>query len=190
MVTFLIAAVIAGAVAVLRGGSLKALADTRFEMVWLLFAGLALQLGAQIWAPSWLDGAPGTAVIVVSNLAVVVFLIANRRLPGVLLIALGLGLNVLVIALNGAMPVSLAAARSAGVDPPPPGRADVEHERLNDDTKLPWLTDVLAIPRAQQVFSVGDVVLGLGVADLVYRRATSNKKGRRRASTKSSAASG
>jgi hypothetical protein len=181
VITFLVAAILAGLVALARGGSLKALAETQFTWVGLVLAGLALQLAAQIWAPPWLDGGAGTAVIVVSNLLVVAFLWANRRHPGVALIGIGLALNVLVIGLNGAMPVSVEAARSAGVPAPPEGRADVEHERLNDDTRLPWMADVLAIPHAQQVFSVGDVVLGLGVAQLVYRRATSNKRGRRAA---------
>jgi hypothetical protein len=181
VITFLVAAILAGVFALLRGGSLKALAETEFTWVWLLFAGLAVQLTAQIWAPSWLDGGSGTAVIVISNLLVVAFLYVNRRHPGMGLIAIGLALNVVVIGMNGAMPVSIEAARSAGVPPVPEGRADVEHERLNDDTKLPWLADVLAIPHLQQVFSVGDVVLGLGVAQLVYRRATSNKRGRRAA---------
>lgn len=175
MITFLFAAFVAAGVAVARGGSLKSLADTQFRWLWLLFAGLAIQLGAQIWAPAWLDGWAGTAVIVGSNAIVLVFLVANREKPGIPLIVAGLALNVIVIAANGAMPVSVAASRSAGVPAPPLGRSDIEHERLGDDTKLPWLADVLAIPHLQQVFSFGDVVLGLGVADLVYRRASSGK---------------
>ncbi|HEY7875102.1 MAG TPA: DUF5317 domain-containing protein [Actinomycetota bacterium] len=182
MIAFILAAVLAGAVALLRGGSLKALADTHFEWSWLLFLGLAMQIVAAIWAPEWLDGAAGTVVIVVSNLLVVAFLVANRTLPGMLLIGLGLAMNVVVIAANGAMPVSVSASRSAGVDPPPPGVADVEHERMDDDTKVPWLGDVLAIPGAREVFSVGDVVLALGIGLLVYRRATWDKRPRRAAS--------
>ena len=182
MITFVLAAVIAGIAAILRGGSLKALADTQFGWLWLLFAGLALQLGAQIWSPEWLEGGAGPAVIVASNLLVVGFLIANRRIPGVILIGVGLALNVIVIAANGAMPVSATAARNAGVEPPGPGVGDVEHELLDDGTKLPWLGDVLSFPGIPGVFSVGDVVLALGVGQLVYRRATWNKRPRRAAS--------
>lgn len=181
MITFVIAAVVAATVALLRGGSLKALADTQFEWLWLLFAGLALQLGAQIWAPDWLEGGAGTAVIIGSNLLVVAFLLLNRGLPGLALIGVGLAMNVIVIAANWAMPVSASASRTAGIDPPPPGIADVEHELLTDDTKLPWLADAIAIPRTYEVFSVGDVVLALGVGHLIYRRATWNKRPRRAA---------
>lgn len=181
MITFVLAAILAAVFALLRGGSLKTLADTKFDWLWLLFAGLAIQLAAQIWAPEWLDGVPGTLVIVASNFLVVAFLLLNRNLPGIALIGVGLALNVVVIAANGAMPVSVSASRTAGVDPPPPGIADVEHERLNDDTKLPWLADVLAIPNTKEVFSVGDVVLALGVGNLVYRRTTWDKRPRRAA---------
>jgi hypothetical protein len=181
MITFVIAAVVAGIAALLRGGSLKALSDTKFDWLPLLFAGLAIQLTAEIWSPEWLDGAAGTAVIVGSNLLVLGFLIGNRGIPGVVLIGVGLALNVIVIAANGAMPVSASAARNAGVEPPGPGVGDVEHELLDDDTIVPWLGDVLSFPGMPGVFSVGDVVLALGVGRLVYCRATWNKRPRRAA---------
>jgi hypothetical protein len=181
VITFVLAALIAGIAARLRGGSLKALADTQFGWLWLLFTGLAIQLTAQIWSPDWLEGAAGTAVIVASNLLVGAFLVMNRAIPGMALILVGLALNVLVITANGAMPVSASAARNAGVEPPGPGVGDVEHELLDDDTILPWLGDVLSFPGLPGVFSVGDVVLALGVGQLVYRRATWNRKPRRAA---------
>jgi hypothetical protein len=181
VITFVFAAAVAGLAAALRGGSIKALADTHFRWVWVLFAGLAVQLTAQIWAPDWLDGAAGTAVIIASNVLVGTFLVANRRVPGIALIFIGLVLNVVVITANGAMPVSASAARNAGVEPPGTGVGDVEHELLDDDTNLPWLGDVLSFSGIPGVFSVGDVVLALGVGQLVYRRATSNKRPRRAA---------
>ena len=187
MITFVVAALIAAVVALLRGGSLKALADTHFNHVWILFIGLGAQLGAEIWTPTWLGGDTGTIVIIGSNLAVVAFLWLNRTHPGLGLVALGLLLNVVVISLNGAMPVSAAAARTSGV-PVSSITKDIEHELLDDDTILPWLTDVLAIPRVPGVFSVGDVVLAIGVARLVYLRTTSNKRPRRAA--RGTAASG
>jgi hypothetical protein len=146
-----------------------------------LFAGLAVQLTAQIWSPDWLGGVAGTAVILASNLLVAAFLVMNRRIPGLALILVGLALNVVVIAANGAMPVSASAARNAGVEPPGEGVGDVEHELLTDETNLPWLGDVLSFPGLPGVFSVGDVVLALGVGQLVYSRATWNKGPRRAA---------
>jgi hypothetical protein len=181
VITFVLAALIAGVAALLRGGSLRTLAETQFGWLWLLFAGLAVQLTAQIWSPDWLGGAGGTAVILVSNLLVGAFLALNVRIPGVALILVGLALNVVVIAANGAMPVSAAAARNAGVEPPGRGVGDVEHELLTDDTVVPWLGDVLSFPGLPGVFSVGDVVLALGLGHLIYRRATWNRRPRRAA---------
>ncbi len=162
--------IIAAALAVARGGSLQALAATHFELGPVLFAGLAVQLGFDIWAPEWLtrDGALG--ILIVSNIAVVAFLAMNRHLPGLWLVALGLLLNLIVIGANGAMPVSVEGARAAGL-PPPPVEGTVKHERVDEDTKLPWLADVIPLPGMRQILSVGDFILILGLARLVYVQA-------------------
>ena len=180
MITFLIAAFVAGGVALLRGGSLKALGETQFRYLWLVFGGLALQLIADFASPSLGEG-PGVAIVLLANLAIVGFLIGNRHLPGMILIGVGLMLNVLVISLNGGMPVSTRAAEIAGFSSEDLDNPGVEHERLDDETILPWLGDAIPIPGTQVVLSVGDVVLGIGVADLVYRRTISNKRGKRAA---------
>ncbi len=98
----------------LRGGSFESLANTRFRMSWLLFAGLGVQLAADLTAPEWLEGGGGLAVIIVTNLAVATFLFLNRTYAGTALAALGLVLNVLVISANGAMPVNPRAVKRRG----------------------------------------------------------------------------
>lgn len=162
--------VIAGALAVARGGSLQTLAATHFELGPVLFAGLALQLGFDIWSPAWLtrDGALG--VLIVSNVAVIAFLAMNRRLPGLWLASLGLLLNLVVIGANGAMPVSVEGARAAGLEAPPVA-GTVKHERVDENTELPWLADVIPLPGMRQILSLGDFALILGLARLVYARA-------------------
>ncbi|MFN2526232.1 MAG: DUF5317 family protein, partial [Actinomycetota bacterium] len=137
--------VIAGALAVARGGSLQSLAATRFELGPVLFFGLALQLGFDIWAPAWLTREGALGILIVSNVAVVAFLAMNRRLPGLWLGALGLFMNLIVIGANGAMPVGVEGARRAGLEPPPV-EGTVKHERVDEDTKLPWLADVIPLP--------------------------------------------
>ena len=61
------------------------------------------------------DGA-GLAALIVSNVLVLAWLILNRSLPGLLIAAVGLLMNVAVISANGAMPVSEDAVRTAGGD--------------------------------------------------------------------------
>lgn len=165
MIIALVAAVLAAWAAVLRGGSLERLAATTFRWLPLLFAALALQVVFALWNPPWLSEAGSLAIVLGSMVGVAIFLTINRQLAGTLVAALGLALNVLVIGLNGAMPVSEWGARIAAADPADIG--GIKHEVMTDETVLPWLGDVIPIPR-WSVISIGDVVLALGVARLTY----------------------
>jgi hypothetical protein len=165
----LVVAAFAAWAGVLAGGSLDSLAATKLVASPLLFAGFALQLLFTFWQPSWMTTELSLAVLVSSNLLVGLFVWLNRRLPGILLAGTGLVLNLLVISLNGAMPVSADAARIAG-GAQGLENADSKHDVLNDDTLLPWLSDVLPVPGVGLVLSVGDVVLVLGIARLTYAR--------------------
>jgi hypothetical protein len=182
----LIAAVVAAAAGLIRGGSLTSLADTRFRWRWLLFIALAVQILFVYWSPEGWSRADLRWVLLASTAGVAVFLTINFRLPGMLLAALGLAMNVLVIASNSAMPVSEAAADAAGA-----GTRGVEsgfkHEPLDDDTRLPVLADVIPVPVTRSVLSAGDVLLITGITYLVYRRTAG---GRRRGRHSFTAASG
>ena len=178
----IVAALIAG---LARGGSLDSLAQTKFRWGVLLVEGLLIQLAFDLWDPPGLTRSGAVIVLIASNAAVAGFVLLNRRHPGMFLVAAGLLLNVVVIAANEAMPVSSAAARSAGVAAPPETSPDLKHEQLDEDTSLGFLGDVIPIPGLKEVLSLGDVVLGLGVGRLVYART----RGVRRAE-KPSAASG
>lgn len=167
----------AAALGVARGGSLQSLADTEFRWGWLIFVGLAAQLGTDLWAPAWLQGERALIVVLASNALIAAFLIRNRRLPGVVMAGLGLLLNVVVIAANGAMPVSARAVETAGVSKPL-GEAGLKHEPMADDTVLPWLGDAVPVPGLREVLSVGDVVLALGLTRLVYVRTRGSARAR------------
>jgi hypothetical protein len=164
----LLVAVVAVAYALVRGGSLNRLVETQFRWTPLLFAGLVLQLGFDLWDPSWLSNLAKVAILVVSQAMVAVFLGLNWHLPGMRLAALGMALNVIVIALNGAMPVSLAAARSAGMEAL--GAVGLKHDVLGPGTLLPWLGDVIPVPVLHKVASIGDVVLAVGIGRFAYKR--------------------
>ena len=159
-----------------RGGSLHALAATKVRWSVLLFEGLLVQLAFDIWDPPALTSSGALAVLLVSNLAVGAFILLNRRVAGMLVIGVGLVLNTVVITANQAMPVSAAASATAGIDPPAAASDDLKHERLDDETKLGWLADVIPVPVLAEVLSLGDVVLALGVGRLVYVQTTSEKR--------------
>ena len=165
-------------VAVALGGSLEAIANTRFRAGWILFTGLAAQIALDAWRPAWLSEAGQLAVLLGSNALVALFLVANRRLPGMALAGIGLMLNVVVIGANGAMPVDRDAVHGLGITMEGAGP---KHEPLDDGTAFPWLADVIPVTPTREILSVGDVFLAVGIARLVYARATWRRHGRHRA---------
>lgn len=186
MLTALVVGLLAGVVARLRGGSTHELAETTFRFTPLLVAGLVLQIVFLYWDPEWLGRNGGLAVILSSNLTVAVWLVANRRLPGLLIAGVGMTLNLLVISANGAMPVLDSSAEAAGVAQSLED-ASLKHEVMDEDTVLPWLGDAIPVPPFREVLSVGDVVLALGLARLVDARMMARKKPRHRAAPSRSA---
>jgi hypothetical protein len=183
--SLVIVAVLALVAGLLRGGSLEALADTRVRWLLLLFEGLLVQVVFDVWDPPGLTASGALAVLVVSNVAVACFVALNLRVAGMWLIGLGLVANTTVIATNGAMPVSAGAAQTAGLEAPSEVDDDLKHERLDENTGLPWLGDVIPVPGLKEVLSVGDLLLAAGIGWLIYVRTTAG-----RASAKADAASG
>ncbi len=147
------------------GGSLDRLGAVPLRRRRLVVAAVAVQLAGALL------GGPAHALGLVGSLALVVaFLLANRGVRGTGLIALGLGLNALVVVANGAMPVRAEAAGRAGVDLTPVlDGSDARHELETSRTRLSPLGDVvpLPLPLRGEVVSPGDVVLAAGVGQLV-----------------------
>lgn len=159
---------LAVAIALLRGGSLRRLAESDLRWIWLLFLGVAIQVAVDVAAARALvNGAVAYAGLATSQAAVLAWVLANRRQRGMALIALGLLLNAVVIGANGAMPVDPDAVRRLGVEEVvvAPGK----HEIMTPRTHLPWLGDVLAVSPIRTVVSVGDIVLAAGIAVLVHQ---------------------
>jgi hypothetical protein len=166
---FLTAIVLVNALAVpLFGGRLSALAEVRAKLAWMLPAALGLQV-ISISVPGIPEGLRPILQLASYPLAGV-FVIANRRLPGMLLIGLGALLNAIAMSANGGvMPASPSALVTAGLP--------LQHDRyvnsgLVEDAKLAFLGDVFAIPEAMplhNVFSIGDVCIGLGAVVAMHR---------------------
>jgi len=147
-------------VARLRGGTLDALGRIRVRLGWLAVGVvLALVLAALV------DGAQTVGWVAAAVLAAVLAA-ANRRIPGLFLLFVGLALNAAVISVNhGRMPVSTAAISSAGLV-----RDDVESSRhhlvAGDGTRLRALDDKIPFPfwGTPTALSAGDVLIASGVA--------------------------
>ena len=163
----LVAFVVALALVPLGGGRLTALGDIRMRRWWLLAIGLGLQLAA-------LGGVPSALAAVLHGLSYVAggaYVLSNLHLPGVLWVALGGGLNLLGIALNGGtLPASAAALEVAGIDAARGAR--FANSGLVAGARLPFLGDIFAIPEwlpLANVFSIGDVVISAGIYVAVHR---------------------
>lgn len=103
---------------------------------------------------------------VATQAALIAFLIANRGVHGSLLVAGGIALNAVVIAVNRGMPVSASAARIAGVELP--STAPSGHTLLGIESPLGFLGDILPFAPAGQVLSIGDLLMLVGLAVLSY----------------------
>ncbi|WP_238158368.1 DUF5317 domain-containing protein [Kribbella voronezhensis] len=162
MLLVLLVMVLAAGAARLTGGRFSHLADnTLTGLHWLAAACIGQMLGALAGGIAYPVGLIGSAA------CIAVFLRLNLRRPGVALLALGFSANALVVALNGAMPVSTRALLRAGLDR---FVADARHELADASTALPWLGDVVpvALPGLGQAVSPGDVLIAAGAGLLLY----------------------
>jgi hypothetical protein len=115
--------------------------------------------------------------LAISAACAFVFCIANFRVAGVALVTLGLVLNAVVVARNGAMPVSIAAASRAGVSiVTVASDEDPRHEIAGKGSVWRTLGDVIPVPLpgAPEVISPGDLLVAAGLAEFIV--VTSRRK--------------
>lgn len=150
----------------LTGGSLRRLGELHFRLAWMAPVALYLQVLVLTIAP---DGqrALHVAIHIASYVLIAVVLCANLRLPGMKLIGLGAGANMLAIGLNGGvMPAAATAVRIAHLS---------RHGGFQNSTPvvhptLLWLGDVIPVPGPlPNVLSVGDCLIFVGMLVFLHR---------------------
>lgn len=156
-------------VVALTGAPVKRLAEVRIRHVWLLWAALAVQILVISVIPDTHPTALAAAHVVSYALAAVC-LCANRQLPGIWFIGAGGLLNGVTIALNGGtLPASASALAASGHQGPP---GQFANSAVLPDAKLAIFGDIFATPAwlpGNNVFSIGDVLIWLGLAWLLWR---------------------
>jgi hypothetical protein len=163
-VTILYAIPIGIVVGFLIGGSVDGLIAMRFRWAWLAIGGLLVQVVLFTKLGDRLAGDYAPAIYVASTVAVLIALLRNVRLAGLPIAAVGSVFNLAAIVANGgAMPADPAALAIAGFD----GPGDHTNSVVLGEPALRPLTDIFAIPAGvplANVFSVGDVLIAIGVA--------------------------
>src|SRR4051794_8553423 len=158
---------IAIALGLVTGGRYEALSRLRFRWAGLAVGGLLVQIALFTATGDELAGPLGPAIYVASTAAVLVAVLRNVRMPGMVLVALGALSNLVAITANGgAMPADPSALVAAGLD----GAGTHTNSVVLADPGVRILTDVFAVPAwlpLANVFSVGDVLIGVGIAIVI-----------------------
>jgi hypothetical protein len=151
----------------LAGGRLSALSQLDLRAVWAAIGAAAIQVLIVTLVPGG-SHALHVALHVGSYALVVLFLVANRHLVGMPIIAIGAALNMIAIAANGGvMPAAPAALRIAGIEE----SGDFANSAAVHDPHLLPLGDVIPIPGPWpigNVLSVGDLLIFAGALILLH----------------------
>jgi hypothetical protein len=147
----------------LAGGRLDRLSTVRFRWAPLALLGLAVQVALFSDPLATMVGAAGPPIYVASTAAVLVAVLRNLDITGLPIVAIGAASNLIAILANGGyMPADPDALASIGGIAP-----GYSNSSVTADPLLWPLTDIFAIPAwvpFANVFSIGDVLLGIGVA--------------------------
>lgn len=152
----------------LRGGRLSALVEIELRAIWAILAAIGLQVVIITLAPGGSHALHSAGHVATYALAAW-FVWANRRIPGILIVALGGALNLVAISANGGvMPAWAPALRISGIDQ----GAGYHNSAVVAHPHLQFLGDVIPIPGPWpigNVLSVGDLILFAGVLVLLHR---------------------
>ncbi len=162
---FILYAVLVGlVVGLLLGGRPAGLGALQFRFAWLAVLGFGIQVLIFSGPISERIGWLGAPAYVASTGLVFLVLMANIRIPGLPIVALGAACNLVAIVANGGyMPASAAALTAAGRAP----AAGYSNSAVLADPVLAPLTDLFSLPAwlpFSNVFSLGDVLIGVGIA--------------------------
>jgi len=163
-------------ISLLTGGSLNRLRDVRLHGEPILVVGLALHVSWPVIAEG-LDAQTHETLLVWALSAVLLLGLglANSQLLGMSIAALGIAMNLVVVLVNGGMPVDIDAATRDGEPVAAVQEAIAEsplHIVQDDSTRLAWMADRIYIPGPEWhrgMASPGDLLLSCGAGLAVFR---------------------
>jgi len=160
---FLLASVFFGVLfSLILGGRLSRILEIELKQSWAVFASVGLQ------SLLFLHVAPDalvTPIHLASYALLFVFAFANVKNLAILPLSLGMALNCLAIVANGGkMPVSPSAWEAVGLN------AGADSNVQLGGAHFAWLGDVFALPAGfpmANAFSIGDILIGIGMIGLM-----------------------
>lgn len=155
--------------------------SVNLKNIWLVFIGYLPQFFA-FFLPATRSKFPDSwipAVLISSQLLLLVFVGSNLKLPGFWMLGLGLLSNFLAIVMNGGMmPLPFENALrlikpGSGITLEPGDRAGFGKDivLLKEDIRLWFLGDVIMLPdwfNYPLAFSIGDIFIGMGAFWLLW----------------------
>jgi Family of unknown function (DUF5317) len=159
-------------VVLLTRGSFRQLHRLPIQAIWLVVVALVAQISlALVDIPADRLDDLGFGLVMVSYAFLLAFCFVNLRVSMMWVITLGIGLNALVIGLNQGMPTAdREVTTRSGRTVDEPIERTAKHRPESDDDLLPFLGDRLRVPEPiDELLSIGDLVIGLGVVLVCYR---------------------
>jgi len=155
------------AIGLAAGGRIGSIGDIRFRWAPLVLLGFGAQILLFSDAVAARVGDLGPVLYVASTLLVVVAVVRNHDVAGMPLVAVGAACNLAAIVANGGfMPASPAAMAALGKAAP----TIYSNSAVLAQPALAPLTDIFALPSwlpFHNIFSLGDVILAVGVAMVI-----------------------
>lgn len=145
-----------------RGGRWEGVAETRLHAKGLLIGGITTVLVLTLIGPAFPIG-----WLVIGYACFFAFGLKNLQITGMIVLLIGLAMNLAPALANGAVPVSERALVSVG-DTNTAGFPVIEgvRESTSTATSLTALGDVVPVPLANVVVSLGDLVMLVAIADI------------------------
>ncbi|MFN8036932.1 MAG: DUF5317 family protein [Acidimicrobiia bacterium] len=183
MATVLVVALL---IVLVTGGSVSRLARMPFHAFWLLFLALGIQIALEyVSIPKDRIDTVGFGILMASYALILAFCFVNLRIRGMAVVTIGIAMNALVIGLNQGMPTKDPGKTVHGRVVPAIA-VEVKHRPKHSDDLLPWLGDEIVLTDPyDEVISFGDLVLAVGICDVVFwgsRRPKRRRRGRARSS--------
>jgi hypothetical protein len=175
VLVYAIAIVVAILVVPLTGGQFARLTNIRLHRVWLLFAGLGLQILLELVdLPKARYDDVGLALLLLSYVFIIGFGLSNLLLTGMGVITVGIAMNAFVIALNQGLPYRYPEGTKA--------ETTVKHRPEKPNDILPALGDTIVLgDPVDAAISFGDLVIAVGLVDLTFRASRRPRRSRSRA---------